>query len=319
MEKKKISIVSMKSLIIMYLAISKIHYWIDIIREMAAEDVAISSIMVLNRTINRDLPIIMVAICFLIMETKKGKLYKKLILGFIITVSAYTIYTFTLRFILGLFFTLADTTWWLFYMNFTISFFAAGIVLNIKKWIYKKKEDKAMDIEYRPLGAHECERIKEINPARFIKRAWRKVNGVYDWIDLNWKDDDYPGGYEEHLAGLKATFEGGGFAIGALCGGQLVGFVSVNRDVFGSQYKYVLLDQLFVDNQYQNNGIGKMLFYMSAEKAKEWGVDKLYICAGSSEDTLAFYRALGCLDAKEINKQLYENDENDIQMEYGLC
>jgi len=142
MKKKKTSIVSMKSLIIMYLAISKIHYWIDIIREMAAADVAISSVIILNRTINRDLPIIMVAICFLVMDTKKGKLYKKLILGYIITVAAYTAYTFILRFILNLFFTLADTTWWLFYMNFTISFFAAGIVLNIKKWIYRRNEDK---------------------------------------------------------------------------------------------------------------------------------------------------------------------------------
>jgi len=140
MKKKKTSIISFKSLVIMYLAISKIHYWVDVIREMAEADVAIASIDVLNRAINRDLPIIMVAICFLIMDSKKGKLYKKLILGYIITVVAYTAYTFTLRFILGFFFTIADTTWWLFYMNFTISFFAAGIVLNIKKWIYKKQE-----------------------------------------------------------------------------------------------------------------------------------------------------------------------------------
>jgi len=34
------------------------------------------------------------------------------------------------------------------------------------------------NITYRPLQAHECERIKEINPARFIKRAWRNVDGT---------------------------------------------------------------------------------------------------------------------------------------------
>jgi len=133
--------VSAKSLIIMYLAISKIHNWIDTIREMVEADVAVSSLEVLNRTINRDLPIIMVAVCFLIMDSVKGKLYKKMALGFIITVAAYTAYIFSMRVILGLFFTVADTNWLLFYMNFTISFFAAAIVLNIKKYIHKKSED----------------------------------------------------------------------------------------------------------------------------------------------------------------------------------
>ena len=89
--------------------------------------------------------------------------------------------------------------------------------------------------------------------------------------------------------------------------------------MFGCRYKYVLLDQLFVSNEYQGRGIGKRLFQLSAEKAREWGVDKFYICAGSSEDTLAFYKALGCVDAEEINRQLYESDENDMQLEYGLC
>ena len=175
-----------------------------------------------------------------------------------------------------------------------------------------------MSIEYRPLHAHECERIKEVNPSRFIKRAWRKVNDVKQWVDINWKDDDYPNGYEDHLNGLKATFEGEGFAIGAFNGERLVGFCSVNREVFGNQYKYVLLEQLFVSNEYQGRGIGKKLFRLSAEKAKLWGVDKFYICAGSSEDTLAFYSALGCVDAMEINRRLYEDDENDVQLEYDL-
>ena len=175
-----------------------------------------------------------------------------------------------------------------------------------------------MSIEYRQLAAHECGRIKEANPARFIKRAWRSVNGTKQWVDLNWLDEGYPDGYDNHLAALKATFEGGGFAMGAFDNNQLVGFVSINREVFGNQYQYVLLDQLFVDNKYQNQGIGKKLFYLSADKAREWGADKFYICAGSSEATLGFYCALGCVEAKEINQTLAEDDENDMQLEYAL-
>jgi len=139
------------------------------------------------------------------------------------------------------------------------------------------------------------------------------------WINLNWLDDNFPGGYEEHLAALKSTFANGGFAIGAFThNNRLVGFVSVNREAFGSQAQYVLLDQLFVDNQHQNQGIGKTLFQKCTQQAKSWNINKLYICAGSSEDTLAFYYKQGCTDATEINQQLYENDKNDIQLEYNL-
>jgi len=175
-----------------------------------------------------------------------------------------------------------------------------------------------MSIQYRLLEVHECERIIEVNPARFIKRAWRSVNGIKQWIDLNWLDEDYPNGYDDHFEALQTTFEHGGFAIGAFDNDRLVGFISINREEFGNQYKYVLLDQLFVDNKYQDKGIGKQLFYQSVEKTKGWGVDKFYICAGSSEDTLAFYYALGCIDAKEINQHIFEDDENDMQLEYAL-
>jgi len=176
-----------------------------------------------------------------------------------------------------------------------------------------------MNIIYRQLAPHECERIKEIDPSTFVKRAWRKVNGVKQWIDLNWQDNDFPEGYQNHLAALKETFKDGGFALGAFDGERLIGFCSVNREIFGSHYKYVLLDQIFISAEYKRKGIGKRLFLMSTEQAKLWGADKFYICAGSSEDTLAFYNSLGCVEAVEINQGLYEADENDVQLEYDLA
>jgi N-acetylglutamate synthase-like GNAT family acetyltransferase len=79
-----------------------------------------------------------------------------------------------------------------------------------------------------------------------------------------------------------------------------------------------LLEQLFVSKDYRNKGIGKELFYLCSAQAKKWGADKLYLCAGSSEDTIAFYNKLGCVNTSEINQALYEEDPNDIQLEYQL-
>ncbi|WHX49021.1 hypothetical protein QNH46_23745 [Paenibacillus woosongensis] len=42
------------------------------------------------------------------------------------------------------------------------------------------------------------------------------------------------------------------------------------------------------------------------------------ICAGSAEETIAFYFAIGCKEAVEINKELYENDPRDFQLEFQL-
>ncbi|MCL2285346.1 MAG: GNAT family N-acetyltransferase [Firmicutes bacterium] len=178
-----------------------------------------------------------------------------------------------------------------------------------------------MSITYRQLAAHEAERMLEIDNNIPIERVWRKKGGVGEkqWITVNWHQDrDYPDGNENHLAALKETFEQGGYVAGAFDGQKLVGFCAVNRDLFGIRFKYALLDQIFISNGYRGMGIGKTLFFMAAEQARKWGADKFYICAGSSEDTLNFYVYLGCENAKEINHALYQNDVNDIQLEYSF-
>lgn len=173
-------------------------------------------------------------------------------------------------------------------------------------------------ITYRQLAVNECERIREINASQFIKRAWREVDGVMQLVEINYQDPDFPNGYENHLIALKETFESGGMVFGAFDDTKLIGFCSVNHHFFGVRYKYVLLDQLFISNEYRGNGIGKKLFFLSADIAKSWGADKIYICAGSAEETVAFYFAIGCEEAKEINQELYEDDARDYQLEYDI-
>jgi GNAT superfamily N-acetyltransferase len=175
-----------------------------------------------------------------------------------------------------------------------------------------------LNLTYRELNAAESERIKEIDASDFIHRAWRSVNDTMQWVEINYQEEGYPDGYENHLTALKETINGGGFAIGAFDDTRLIGFCSVNRDMFGKQYKYVLFDQQFISAEYRKKGIGKKLFYMAVEKAKEWGADKFYIYAGSSENTLAYYKSLGCKDAQEINQELYDGDPRDVQLEYDF-
>lgn len=175
------------------------------------------------------------------------------------------------------------------------------------------------DVTYRKLVVEDCELINNMNPSQFIKRAWREVNGKRQLVEINYQDSDWPNGYEYHLNNLKATVLGDGEVVGAFDeSNKLIGFATINRKFFGENYNYVLLDQLFITLEHRNKGIGKKLFLKVAKVAREWQADKIYICAGSAEETIAFYFALGCKEAVEINKELYEDDPRDFQLEFLL-
>ncbi|QHT63185.1 GNAT family N-acetyltransferase [Paenibacillus lycopersici] len=176
-----------------------------------------------------------------------------------------------------------------------------------------------VQVTYRKLVLDDCDRIKEMNPSQFIERAWREVDGVRRLVDIHYLDPDWPEGYESHFNRLRATVANEGEAAGAFdADGRLIGFAAVNREPFGGQHAYVLLDQLFVSLERRNQGIGKRLFASAADIARAWQADKLYICAGSAEETIAFYRAIGCTEAAELNQALYDNDPRDYQLEFQL-
>ena len=175
------------------------------------------------------------------------------------------------------------------------------------------------EYNYRLVTKNEIERISDVDGSHFIHRAWRPINGMRKLVEINYEDPDFPGGLDDHKEALYMTCNDGGIILGAFDQHQrMVGFVSINRKPFGEKYRYVLLDQLFVSRELRGKGIGRELFFKAEELVKPWNVDKLYICAGSAEDTIAFYRKLGCIDAVEINQAIYEEDPRDLQLEHDL-
>ena len=174
-------------------------------------------------------------------------------------------------------------------------------------------------INLRKLTIGDCKYLNDIDPSQYIKNAWREVDGIRQLIEIDFHEHDWPNGYQYHISGLKNTIMNDGAAIGAFSStGQMCGFVTLNRQVFGKRYKYVLLDQLYVSLSHRGKGIGKKLFYECAAIARNWNVERIYICAGSAEETIKFYFAIGCREAEEKNIALYESDPRDFQLEYDL-
>lgn len=174
-------------------------------------------------------------------------------------------------------------------------------------------------VTYRNLSIDECDRISEIDPSQWIEKAWRKINGQYKLIEINYMEKGWPDGLVAYREALRNTLNSGGVGFGAFNGkGKMVGYVTLNHDFFGKTSKYLLLDSIFVSREYRGFGIGKKLIDQIIKCAINWGADKLYTCAGSSEDTIAFYKSTGWVKASEVNQGLLEEDDRDIQLEYDL-
>ncbi|MHA7966377.1 GNAT family N-acetyltransferase [Paenibacillus sp. CAU 1782] len=177
------------------------------------------------------------------------------------------------------------------------------------------------EITYRELA------IKDLHPEMLlpfrryqeVNRVWRMVDGRRRLVSEPFIDNwDRETKIEIVEQDFKHCLMGGGSVFCGVHDGKIVGFSSLPRQLFGSANQYADLMQLHVSADYRGKGLGKKLFAMSAEQAKSWGAGKLYISAHSAEETVAFYRAAGCVDALEINAAHVEREPFDCQLEYVL-
>ena len=151
-----------------------------------------------------------------------------------------------------------------------------------------------------------------------VTECWRK-------IDNDWKL--VPNVYEENWSQVQCreiaedvvhniNLDQTGF--GAFDGERIIGFATVSHCVFGVTARYVQLVCLQISEDYRCQGIGRRLFSLACEEARQLGADKLYISAHSSKETQAAYRALGCTPSEEVNEGLAAAEPFDVQLEYRL-
>ena len=132
---------------------------------------------------------------------------------------------------------------------------------------------------------------------------------AYDW-DLDKRRDVAA----EILAGIT----GKGFAFGAFCEGQVVGYIFLSGKILGSRNQYTKLDLFHISTPYRSKGLGRKLFELACTEARKTGIERLYISANPSRESQAAYRRLGCTDAEEIDRACAEAEPLDVQMEYRL-
>lgn len=151
-----------------------------------------------------------------------------------------------------------------------------------------------------------------------VGKCWRKEGGAWVIRDAPFIDDWSEEDYRRLICQLRRTARAGGLVCAAFCGGILKGFVSVEPERFGPEGDYMDLAHIHVSADLRGNGIGRALFLTAVDWARARGAGKLYISAHSAVESQAFYRAMGCTEARIYSPRHVEKEPFDCQLEYSL-
>lgn len=175
-------------------------------------------------------------------------------------------------------------------------------------------------ISYNELKETEInkELFMSFNRHQEVKKCWRKENGQWVLKDISFVEEWGTDEYEILVKCLHNTLKTGGAVFGAFHNNVLVGFASIESEPFGSHKEYLELSCIHTSYESRGMGIGKELFSLVGKKAKGMGAQKLYISAHSSQESQAFYKAMGCVEAVEYNPKSVEKEPCDCQLEYRL-
>jgi len=160
--------------------------------------------------------------------------------------------------------------------------------------------------------------FSHFNRYQKVQRCWRKENGEWVLCDAAFTEQWSEKEYAFLVECLKNTLSDGGAVVGAFESNTLVGFVSVENKPFGEHNEYLQLSSIHVSYEQRSYGNGRRLFHIACEKAKALGAKRLYISAHSSEESQAFYKSLGCIEAVEYNEKLVAAEPFDCQLEFIL-
>ncbi|MCI8638428.1 MAG: GNAT family N-acetyltransferase [Coprococcus sp.] len=197
----------------------------------------------------------------------------------------------------------------------------AGLFKDVKfgqAWKPVEDPDKReIVIQYRDLHGNEINRelFHDFIRHQVVEKCLRREDGRWETKEDPFIDDWSEKDYQTLISCLKNTVATGGFVHAAFCDGRLKGFVSVEPEFFGGVHRYLDLSSIHVSEDMRGMGIGRTLFCVAKEWAKEKGAKKLYISAHSAVETQAFYKAMGCVEAKEYKKEHVEAEPYDCQLE----
>lgn len=151
-----------------------------------------------------------------------------------------------------------------------------------------------------------------------VQECWRRVGGAWALVPMPFVEEWSTERKREVASELLDCIRAGGTAWMVCRDERIVGFASIGGVRLGSRRQYVQLELLQVSAEARRSGVGRMLFRQVCDHARGLGAVSLYISAHSSRESAAFYRAMGCIDAREIDARIAAEEPFDLQLECPL-
>lgn len=168
-------------------------------------------------------------------------------------------------------------------------------------------------IIFRELARNEIETIWSIDRREVIENVYHVENGSlvlkpehYDM--LGWR----PGESELYTPLLYDSFDRGGWFYGTFDEAKLVGIAVLDNKLIGRNKDQLQLKFLYVSRDYRKLGLGRQLFDLASDKARERGAKRMYISASPSENTVNFYLSRGAVITDEPDPELVQLEPEDI-------
>lgn len=141
-----------------------------------------------------------------------------------------------------------------------------------------------------------------------VKRVYRKREGEYVLVDYSYTEEwDM-----EERREIAETISGDDYITYlAFEDKEVIAFLALKKELVEEN---MILDMMYVSGLCRGQGIGRKLFNLARKEAKKAGAKALYISACSSEETIAFYEAMGAKLTNQPIKEMAEKEPYDLQM-----
>lgn len=174
-------------------------------------------------------------------------------------------------------------------------------------------------MEYRVLSREEINGFVHIDRTESIDyihymRDGNLISEFEHWDVPDWSAAEK----EQRIASLQEKYDKGATFFGAFDGFILTGISVLGHNPVSSGVNRLNLAGLWVSHNYRGKGIGKILFGLAAQEARKRGVKSLYVSATPSENTIRFYKSMGCQLAEPVDPQMFEKEPEDIHLELVL-
>jgi predicted N-acetyltransferase YhbS len=176
-----------------------------------------------------------------------------------------------------------------------------------------------MTINYQKLTRDQIRLFSQIDRSETVSHIYVMRDGTLKLVEHDFVIPDWSAAEkQERIAKLQELYDRGATFFAAFDGPLLAGLAVLDHHFVKTGKKRLNLAGMWVSCGYRGRSIGRTLFQWAAQEAHKQGAYALYISATPSENTVDFYRNLGCSLANPIDPDLFANEPEDIHLELTL-